>query len=108
VIPALLAIDGGRGRARDDQSCYDRRMKRVIAMALALAACTGPKPKPESPFVNEGSDVPESCCCKSSPLTSEDGKPVYDMLNRMECSTRHGECMPDVQCNKGDAPPAGS
>jgi len=79
-------------------------MKRVIAMTLVLAACGGPAPRPESPIVNEGSDVPESCCCKSNPLTSEDGKPVYNMANRMECSTQQGECVPDVQCQKTQPP----
>jgi len=73
-------------------------MKRVLAMTLVLAACGGPPPRPESPIVKEGSDVPESCCCKSNPLTSEDGKPVYNMANRMECSAQPGECVPDVQC----------
>jgi hypothetical protein len=75
-------------------------MKLALAMTLALAACGGPKPKHESPIVNEGSDVPESCCCTSHPLTSEDGKPLYEMVNRMECSTKQGECVPDVQCKK--------
>ena len=75
-------------------------MKRVLAMMWMLAACSGPAAKPESPIVKEGSDVPESCCCKSNPLTSEDGKPVYNMTNRMECSTQQGECVPDVQCQK--------
>lgn len=75
-------------------------MKLALALLLVLAACPGPKPKPESPIVNEGSDVPETCCCKSNPLTSEDGKPVYEMVNRMECSAKPGECVPDVQCQK--------
>ncbi|HEU4728641.1 MAG TPA: hypothetical protein VFT22_12145 [Kofleriaceae bacterium] len=79
-------------------------MKLVLAVTLALAACGGPKAKPESPIVNEGSDVPESCCCKSNPLSSEDGKPVYAMTNRMECSTQQGECVPDVQCQKAEPP----
>jgi hypothetical protein len=81
-------------------SCYDRHMKLVLAMTLVLAACGGTKPKPESPIVNEGSDTPENCCCKSNPLASDDGKPVYDMTNRMECSSKQGECVPDVQCQK--------
>jgi hypothetical protein len=80
-------------------------MKLVLAMMLVLAACGGPKPKPESPIVDEGSDNPESCCCKSNPLTSEDGKPVYEMSNRMECSAKQGECVPDVQCQKTQPPP---
>ncbi len=79
-------------------------MKLVLAMAVVLAACGGPKPKPESAIVNEGSDTPENCCCKSNPLTSEDGKPVYDMANRMECSAKQGECVADVQCVKPQQP----
>lgn len=75
-------------------------MKLVLAMTLVLAACGGPRPKPESPIVDEGSDNPESCCCKSTALASDDGKPAYDMANRMECSARQGECVPDVQCQK--------
>jgi hypothetical protein len=86
------------------QSCYDRLMKLVLALTLVLAACGGIQPKRESPIVNEGSDTPESCCCKSNPLTSDDGKPVFNMTNRMECSSQQGECMPDVQCQKASAP----
>jgi hypothetical protein len=74
-------------------------MKRALLL-LILAACGGPKAKPESPIVDEGSNTPESCCCRSNPLTSEDGKPVYEMSARMECSTKHGECVGDVQCKK--------
>ncbi len=89
-------------------SCYDQPMKLVLALALTLAACSGGPPKRESPFVNEGSATPESCCCKTYPMSSIDGKPVYDMANRMECSEQQGECVPDVQCRKtnkpGDAP----
>ena len=73
-------------------------MKLALAIAMGLVACTGPKPKPESPIVNEGSDVSESCCCKSNPLSSEDGKPVYEAANRMECSGKQGTCVPEVQC----------
>jgi hypothetical protein len=69
-----------------------------LALFLVLAACSGSMAKPESPLVNEGSAVPETCCCKSFPLTSEDGKPVYQMAPRMECSTQQGACVPDVQC----------
>jgi hypothetical protein len=75
-------------------------MKLALAITLVLAACGGGKAKPESPIVNEGSDTPENCCCKSNPLTSDDGKPVYGMENRMECSSKQGECVPDVQCQK--------
>jgi hypothetical protein len=75
-------------------------MKLVLAMMLVAAACRGPAPKRESPIVNEGSDTAEHCCCKSHPLTSDDGLPVYAMETRMECSAKQGECVPDVQCQK--------
>ena len=77
----------------------------VLSVLLALAACSGPAPKPEGPIVKEGSDVPENCCCKSNPLTSEDGKPLFEMANRMECSSKQGECMPDVQCKSDPQQP---
>lgn len=82
-------------------------MKHALIILL-LAACGGPTAKPESAIVKEGSDVPESCCCKSFPLTSEDGKAVWEMAVRMECSARQGECVPDVQCRKSDDGAAGS
>lgn len=72
-------------------------MKLALVATLLLAGC-GPMAKPESPIVNEGSNVPETCCCKSFPLTSEDGKPVFEMAPRMECSARQGTCGTDVQC----------
>jgi hypothetical protein len=75
-------------------------MKRALVLLVMLAACGGPKPRKESPIVNEGSAVPETCCCKSFPLASEDGKAVYAMTPRMECSTKQGECVPDVQCSQ--------
>lgn len=72
-----------------------------IALGLAFAACAAPKPKKESAIV-EGSEVPATCCCKSRPMASEDGKPLYQTSNRMECSSVQGECVPDVQCQKLD------
>lgn len=76
----------------------------VSTATLVLAACSGPT-KPVAKQNDLGSDVPPECCCKSNPLTSEDGRPVYEMSNRMECSTRQGECVPDVQCKKDIPPP---
>jgi len=74
-------------------------MKLALALVL-LSACSGTQPRPESPIVNEGSNTPETCCCKSFPLANEDGKPLYEMSPRMECSVVQGVCVPDVQCRK--------
>jgi hypothetical protein len=73
---------------------------RLASLALALtAACSAPKAKPESPLVNEGSAVPDNCCCKSTPITSADGLPIFERgTNRMECSSKQGTCVDDVQC----------
>ncbi|MBA2541964.1 MAG: hypothetical protein H0V17_20130 [Deltaproteobacteria bacterium] len=80
-------------------------MKLLMTLAVVLAACSGPKSKPESPLVNEGSSAkPEDCCCKTFPLTSEDGKPSYENSNRMECSTKQGECVDEIQCQKPPTP----
>jgi hypothetical protein len=85
-------------------------MKLPLVATLLLAACGGPQAKPESPIVNEGSDTPETCCCKAFPLTSEDGKAVFDMAPRMECSARQGTCVSDVQCRveSGAGPGSGN
>ena len=74
-------------------------MRICIAMIVSLlAAACGPTPKPEGPIVKEGSAVSDSCCCKSTPMMSE-GKPIYEAgTNRMECSSKQGTCVDDVQC----------
>jgi hypothetical protein len=78
----------------------------IIAWSLLPAAC-GPAPRPEGPIVKEGPAVSDTCCCKTSPMTSIDGKPVYEAgANRMECSTQQGTCVDDVQCQKEGAEPA--
>lgn len=87
------------------------QLARVAAVSLGLlaAACGGTKAKPESPLVNEGSAVPDNCCCKSTPITSADGLPLYERgTNRMECSSKQGTCVDDVQCQGKDAPGASS
>ena len=58
-----------------------------------------------APGTTEGSDsASETCCCKSNPVGADDGKPVYDNGNRMECSSKQGECVPDVQCQQTQQP----
>ena len=72
----------------------------AITLVLVTAACGTPAKKPVT-GATEGSDVAgDTCCCKSNPMSAEDGKPVYEIGNRMECSTKQGECVPDVQCEK--------
>ena len=74
-------------------------MKRTLMLlVVGLVACGGPKKKSEHTMVPEGSATPDTCCCKSNPPTSEDGKPAYDVVNPMECSTKQGECVSEVQC----------
>jgi hypothetical protein len=80
---------------------------RILAASIALAAaCSGP-PKKKSDLA-EGSDVPPTCCCKTIPVTAEkEIVPVYAMEGRMECSTKNGECVDDVQCNGSQKPEEG-
>ena len=50
--------------------------------------------------MNEGSDASPNCCCKTIPATAEkEIVPNYATVGRMECSTQHGDCVDDVQCN---------
>ena len=73
---------------------------RILAATLLLAAACGGPQKKESALVQEGSDVPATCCCKTIPDSGEhEIVPNYAMVGRMECSTQHGDCVPDVQCN---------
>jgi len=79
-------------------------MRTFLLFAL-VAACGAPPKKTNT--ADEGPNVPSTCCCKTTPLTSEDAKPVYTRgTNRMECSTQQGACVDDVQCN-GSAPRSG-
>jgi len=78
----------------------------MIASMLLAAAC-GPAPKPESPIV-ENAPMPEACCCKSVPIASADGLPLYEPgTNPMECSQKQGTCVDEVQC-QGKAEEAGT
>lgn len=80
---------------------------RILLAGLTFAvACGGPQAKHESALVNEGSDTPATCCCKTMPETAEkEIVPVYEMVGRMECSTKHGDCVDDVQCNGSQQQP---
>ncbi len=67
--------------------------------AVVMIAC-GPAPKKESSIVQEGSETSPTCCCKTIPATAEkEIVPVYATANRMECSSQHGDCVDEVQCN---------
>lgn len=84
-------------------------MRTVLASffltALVVAACGGPPQKGPATTDPKGGDVAaETCCCKSNPLTSEDGRAVYENGNRMECSSKQGECVDDVQCQSEPQP----
>ena len=79
-------------------------MRILAGLILVVAACGGPQAKKESAIVNEGSDTAPTCCCKTIPQTAEkEIVPNYAMSGRMECSTQHGECVDDVQCNGQNA-----
>ncbi len=73
---------------------------RILAATLVMAAaCGSPQTKHEGAIV-QGSEAPATCCCKTMPDTSEkEIVPNYAMVGRMECSTQHGDCVDDVQCN---------
>lgn len=75
-----------------------------FALMVAVIACGSPQKK--TPIgATEGSDsASETCCCKSNPVAADDGKPVYENGNRMECSSKQGECVPDVQCAQSPQP----
>ncbi|MGE0867805.1 MAG: hypothetical protein AB7P03_04555 [Kofleriaceae bacterium] len=73
-------------------------MRNFVALAFLVAAACGGSQAPATQ-AGPGSDTAaESCCCKFTPMASEDGKPVYEHGNRIECSSRQGTCVDDVQC----------
>ncbi len=80
-------------------------MRFLAATLMVVAACGGPKSKHESAIVEEGSAAPATCCCKTMPDTAEkEIQPLYTMEGRMECSSKHGDCVDDVQCNGSQQP----
>ncbi len=81
-------------------------MRFIAATLLVAAACGSPKTKHEGAIVEEGSATPATCCCKTMPDTAEkEIQPVYTMEGRMECSSKHGDCVDDVQCNGSQPQP---
>jgi hypothetical protein len=76
-----------------------------MTILIVAAACGGSQKEHENPIV-QGSDVSPTCCCKTVPDTAEkEIVPNFAPVGRMECSTEHGSCVDDVQCN-GQAAPA--
>jgi hypothetical protein len=76
-------------------------MRYLLALTVVVIACGGPRAKKET-LGND--DTPVNCCCKTIPATAEkEITPVYASENRMECSTKQGQCVPDVQCNGSQA-----
>jgi hypothetical protein len=72
----------------------------LLAVTVLAFACGGGNQKKESALVNEGSDTSPNCCCKTIPQTDEkEIQPVFAQSGRMECSSNHGDCVDDVQCN---------
>lgn len=83
-------------------------MRILFALTVFAFACGGGNAKKESSIVSEGSDVSPQCCCKTIPQTAEkEIIPVYTMSGRMECSSNHGDCVDDVQCNNQANPDQG-
>ena len=77
----------------------------LLAVTLLAFACGGGNAKKESALVNEGSDMSPNCCCKTIPQTDEkEIQPVFAQQGRMECSSAHGDCVDDVQCNASGNP----
>jgi hypothetical protein len=84
-------------------------MRILAATLMVAAACGSPKSKHESAIVEEGSGNTATCCCKTIPDTAEkEIVPVYSMIGRMECSSKHGDCVDDVQCNGSQPVPSGT
>jgi hypothetical protein len=76
-----------------------------LVSLVFVAACGGTQKEHENPIVEGGSDVSPTCCCKTTPDTAEkEIVPNYAMAGRMECSTEHGACVDNVQCNGQTAP----
>lgn len=66
------------------------------ALLVVVACATTPAKRP----IDRDNDQleSESCCCKWTPIGSDDGKPVYEDMNRMECGEKQGECLAAGNC----------
>ena len=78
-------------------------MRTSLALVLLLVACGGPKKKPAT-SLNDDTNIPSQCCCKFNAVGSVDGQPQWEMAGNMDCSTRHGDCVDEVQCQKAPTP----
>ncbi len=76
----------------------------LVCMIAAAYACGGSKPNPNNGPGPGSEQAVETCCCQSHPLTSEDGAPVFEQGNRMECGSKQGSCVDDVQCQNQPQP----
>ncbi len=80
---------------------------KTFALLLLVAACGGGSSNTNNAVtkpVDPADNAVETCCCKSIPMTSEDAKPAYEIGNRMECSSKQGECVDEVQCQGSEQP----
>ncbi|MBP9088155.1 MAG: hypothetical protein KBG15_18680 [Kofleriaceae bacterium] len=75
----------------------------LLAMIMMAVGCGGGPKK----SVEKADDVAaETCCCKWTPLVSDDAKAKFATENRMECSGKQGECVAEMQCNSEPEPEA--
>ncbi len=72
---------------------------------LVATACGGSQPPPSKEAEKPADTAAESCCCKFFQMASDDGLPLYEVGNRIECSTKQGTCVDEVQCQKSGAQP---
>ncbi len=81
-------------------------MRIFLALSLMFAAAACGSSQKATPVQQgpEKDSAAETCCCKSTPLSSEDGQPMYENGNRMECSAKQGECVDEVQCQQQPQP----
>ena len=75
----------------------------IVAIMMLAVGCGGTPKK----AVDTSNDVAaENCCCKWTPLVSDDAKAMFANENRMECSGKQGECVAEMQCSTEPEPEA--